>query len=117
MLCNIMLAINNIAYYEGDVVRLPFFQESSDLHFFHFRPSIQLRRNSPFKLIVTEHLDHGHIGFQLILDAEEMIYPKKAIGLENPVDIIKYNLHQLRQNPVAQNMHGMNNIQCIIKKW
>lgn len=48
-------------------------QESRDIGFFHFSPSIQFRRNAPFQLIEAELLDHWHISLQLILDAEEMV--------------------------------------------
>lgn len=92
-------------------------QESREVHFFKLRPSIQLTPNGPFQLIKTKFLNHGHIDLQLVFHAEETIKPKHSSGPQNPVDIIQYELQQLCRDPIAQDMHGMNNVQGIIKEW
>lgn len=46
-----------------------------------------------------------------------MIEPKQSPRPKHPVDIKHQEVQQHCWNPVTQNMHGMHDVQCVVKEW
>lgn len=82
--------------------------------------AIELPANDPLQLVEANALKQRRIDFlQLVSGAEEMDGPEEPSGRTGPehsVDVEHQEMKQSRRNPVAEDVHGVDDVKRFVEE-